>query len=190
MLRLLKGRRVLNLQNGRYNVTARLFDIINELAHEKQFILYKQLVKDNIVPELFKLIIDLSEDEKARLLEKLGGIYHGHEPLKTINLDGNESFMRENPRKICLIAVTCKIQDRSFRSYIIDISQMGVFIESNETFTVGQSIVMAFKLPNYHELFQLNGHIIRSGPKGIGVKFHQIGPTHKDVILRFIDSKK
>ena len=180
----------MNLQNGRYTVTTRLFNIINDLAYEKQFNLYKQLVKDNIVPELFKLIIDLSENEQARLLEKLGGVYYGHEPLKTINLDGNESFMRENPRKICLIAVTCKIQGRSFSSYIIDISQMGVFIESNEIFPVGQGVVMAFKLPNYHEVFQLNGHIMRSGPRGIGVKFHEIGPTQEDVILRFIESKK
>ena len=114
----------MNVQDGRYIVTGRLFNIIDGFSHDKQFILYKQLVKDNIVPELFKLIIDLSEDEKYQLLGKLGGIVYADEPLKTINLDDSESFMRENPRKICLIPTTCKIEGRSFKSYIIDISKV------------------------------------------------------------------
>ncbi len=179
----------MNLQNGRYTVTGRLFNIIDSLSSDKQFILYKQLVKDNIVPELFKLIIDLSEDEKYQLLGKLGGIVYADEPMKTINLDDNESFMRENPRKICLIPATCKIEDRSFKSYIIDISKVGVFVEANDSFPVGQKIVMAFKLPNYHNVFQLKGRILRSGPRGIGVKFEEITPTQEDVILKFIESK-
>ena len=180
----------MNLQNGKYTVTGRLFNIIHGLSHDKQFILYKQLVKDNIVPELFKLIIDLSEDEKYQLLGKLGGIVYTDEPMKTINLDDNELFMRENPRKICLIPATCNIEDHSFKSYIIDISKVGVFIESNDFFPVGQKIVMAFKLPNYHNAFQLSGRIVRSGSKGIGVKFLEITPTQEDVILKFIESKK
>jgi Tfp pilus assembly protein PilZ len=180
----------LNWQYGRYTVTGRLFNIVDDLGHEKQFILYKQLVKDKIVPELFKLIIDLSEDEKLQLLEKLGGISYGHDPLKTINLDDDESFMRENPRKVCLIAVNCKIEDRSFKSYIIDISKVGAFIESNDVFPVGQNVFMAFKLPNYRNVFQLNGRITRSGPKGIAVKFHDITPTQEDIILKFVEGTK
>ena len=179
----------MNVQNGRYIVTGRLFNIIDGLSPEKQFILYKQLVKDSIIPELFKLIIDLSEDEQYQLLVKLGGIVYAAEPLHTINLDDNESFMRENPRKICLIPVTCKIEERSFKSYIIDISKVGVFIESNDVFPVGQRILMAFKLPDYNPVFKLEGRIVRSGPKGIGIKFQEITPDQEDVILTFIETK-
>lgn len=176
--------------NGRYSVTARLFSIIDDQSPEKQFVLYEQLVKENIKGELFKLIIDLSEDQKIQLLEQLGEIPDVDEPLKTVNLEQDESFMRENPRKICLISVKCQIEDRSFKSYIIDISALGAFIDSNELFPVGQKISMAFKLPHYHSVFQLNGRIARSGPRGMGVKFYNLSPTQEDIILKFIENNK
>jgi len=179
----------LDLQNDRYAVTTRLFNFINDLSLEKQFILYKQLVKDNVIKELLKLIIDMSEVEKVQLLEQLGEIPYEDEPIRTVNLDDNESFMRENPRKICLIAVKCKVEARTFKSYIIDISAVGAFIESNDLFPIGQKIAMALKLPNHHEAFQLNGRIARSDSKGIGVKFYDLTETQADVIRRFIETR-
>lgn len=176
--------------NGKFTVTARLFSIINELSLEKQFNLYKQLVKDNINAELFKLIVDMPEDEKARLLMQLGAVSDDYEPLTTLNLDDDESFMRENPRKICLIAVKCEIKNRSFKTYIIDISKLGVFIESNDRFPIGQKIVIAFKLPNHNQVLELDGRIARSSPRGIGVKYHNLSPDQEDIILKFIESKK
>jgi Tfp pilus assembly protein PilZ len=179
----------LESQEDKYAVTRRLFNYINDLSLEKQFILYKQLVKDNVTTELLKLIIDMSEDEKVQLLEKLGETPYDDEPIRTVNLDDNESFMRGNSRKICLIAVKCKVEDRSFKSYIIDISSVGVFIESNDRFPIGQKIRMALKLPNYHEAFQLKGRIARSGSRGIGVKFYDLTPTQEDLIQKFIENR-
>ena len=178
------------MYNSRFAVTARIFNLIDSLSLEKQFILYKQLVKDNISIELFKLILDLSEDKKMQLLEHLGGTADDAEPLRTLNLDDDESFMRGNPRKICLIPVKCEIEGRSIKSYIIDISRVGVFIESNELFPVGQKIVMEFKLPIYHNAFQLSGRIARSDSRGIGVKFYNLLPDQEGVIRTFIESKK
>jgi Tfp pilus assembly protein PilZ len=179
----------LDSQEDKYAVTTRLFNYINDLSLEKQFILYKQLVKDNVTTELLKLIIDMSEDEKIQLLEKLGETPYDDEPIRTVNLDDDESFMRGNSRKICLIAVKCQVEDRSFKSYIIDISSVGVFIESNDRFPIGQKITMALKLPNYHEAFQLKGRIARSGSRGIGVKFYDLTPTQQDLIQKFIENR-
>jgi Tfp pilus assembly protein PilZ len=177
-------------QFDKYSTTARLFNYINDLAPEKQFILYKQLVKDNVSAELLKLIIDMSEDEKSQLLEQLEIIPYDEEPLRTVNLDDHESFMRENPRKICLITVKCEVEDRSFNSYIIDISAVGAFIESNDRFSVGQKIMMEFSLPKYNEIFQITGRIARSGPMGIGVTFRALLPTQEEAICKFVESKK
>lgn len=179
----------LDSQEDKYTVTTRLFNYINDLSLEKQFILFKQLVKDNVTTELLKLIIDMSEDEKIQLLEKLGETPYDDEPIRTVNLDDNESFMRGNSRKICLIAVKCKVEDRSFKSYIIDISSVGVFIESNDRFPIGQKITMALKLPNYPEAFQVKGRIARSGSRGIGVKFYGLTPTQEDLIQKFIENR-
>ena len=80
----------LDSQIGEYKVTARLFNFINDLPREKQYILYKQLIKGYVKEELFKLIIDLSEHEKISLLERLGEMPYQEEPIKTVNLDENE----------------------------------------------------------------------------------------------------
>jgi Tfp pilus assembly protein PilZ len=175
---------------GQYKVTARLFNIINELSQDKQYILYKQLIKGEVTNELFKLIIDMAEDQKIQLLERLGEIPYEEEPIRTVNLDENESFMRENTRKVCMIPVKCKVEDRSFKSYIIDISVVGALIESNDNFPVGQQILMALKLPNQPRDLEIKGRIVRSGPRGIAVKYYDLKRIHEDLIRIFIKNNQ
>ena len=73
---------------------------------------------------------------------QLEAVSDADEPLQTLDLDADESFMRENPRKICLIPVKFTIEGRSLKSHIIDISQLSAFIESNNHFPVNQKILM------------------------------------------------
>ena len=175
-------------QFDKFSTTTKLFNFIHNLDLDEQFALYKQLVKDDVTAELFKLIIDMSEDEKIQLLNQLGEIPYDEEPLRTVNLDNHESYMRENPRKLSLIAVKCEVDDRSFDSYIIDISAEGAFIESNGRFSAGGKINLAFSLPDYNEVFQINGRIARSGAKGIAVKFIALTPNQKEVIRKFVEN--
>ena len=180
----------LDSQIGEYKVTARLFNYISNLSREKQYILYKQLIKGHVKEELFKLIIDLSEHEKISLLERLGEMPYQEEPIRTVNLDENESFMRENTRKVCQIPVKCKVEDRSFKSHIIDISAVGALIESNDRFPVGQKILLALKLPNHPNALEITGRIVRSGPRGIAVKYQNLKQIHQELIALFIKNKK
>ena len=177
-------------QIGRYRVTARLFHFIDSLAKDKQFILYKQLIKGNVKNELFKLIIDMPEGEKLNLLERLGEVHYEEESVRTLNLDENESLMRENTRKVCQIPVRCKVEDRSFKSYVIDISAVGALIESNDSFPVGQKILMALSLPNQPKALEITGRIIRSGPKGIAVKYQDLKRIHEELIRLFIKNNQ
>ena len=176
----------LDSQIGKYKITARLFNFINDLPRDKQYILYKQLIKGNVTTELFKLIIDMPEDEKNQLLEQLGEIPYEEEWIRTINLDENESFMRENTRKVCMLPVRCKVEDQFFKSYIIDISAVGAFIESNDHFPIGQKIEMAIKLPNYPKTLEVKGRIARSGTRGIAVKYYDLKRIHEELICIFI----
>lgn len=173
-------------QPGEYNVTERLFDFIDDLSTDKQFNLYKQLIEDKVSAQLFKLIIDMSDEEKIQFLEKLGEAPFEEEPIKTIELDENESFMRGNPRKICLVAVKCNVGDTSFAGFIINISVEGVFIKSNDRFPVGQKIRMAFELPNAPNAFELKGQINRSGLQGIGVNFLGLNQDQQEIIRAYI----
>ena len=173
-------------QPGEYNVTERLFSFIDELSPDMQFALYQQLVEDRVGVQLFKLIIDMSDEEKIQFLEQLDEMAVETEPVKTINLDENESFMRENPRKNCLVAAKCKVGDVSFSSYICNISVHGVFIEGVERFRPGQIIWMAFKLPDTSQPLKVKGKINRGGQRGIGVSFLNLNRDQQDIIRAFI----
>jgi len=177
-------------QIGEYKVTARLFNFISDLSRDKQYILYKQLIKGDLKTELFKLIIDMTEHEKIALLERLGEMPQEEQTIKTLNLDENESFMRENTRKVCQIPVKCRVEDRSFKSYIIDISAVGALIESNDIFPVGQKILMALKLPNHPKAIELTGRIMRSGPRGIAVKYQNLKRIHEELIRLYIKNNQ
>jgi len=177
-------------QIGEYKVTARLFNFISDLSRDKQYILYKQLIKGDLKTELFKLIIDMTEHEKIELLERLGEVPQEEQTIKTLNLDENESFMRENTRKVCQIPVKCRVEDRSFKSYIIDISAVGALIESNDIFPVGQKILMALKLPNHPKAMELTGRIMRSGPRGIAVKYQNLKRIHEELIRLYIKNNQ
>ena len=173
-------------QPGEYNITERLFNYIDDLSTDMQFNLYQQLIEDKVSTQLFKLIIDMADEERIQFLEKLGEVPFEAEPIKTINLDENESFMRENPRKNCLVAVKCKVGDTSFTSYIINIGVHGVFIESNDRFAIGQGMQMAFKLPNAPNPLNLRGKINRASLQGIGVNFLDLNEDQQEIIRAYI----
>jgi Tfp pilus assembly protein PilZ len=176
-------------QLGKFGVTARLFKLINDMPKDQQLILLKQLIGDEVTTQLCKLIVEMSENQQIILLEQIEAMPVAEMPERTVSLEDTESSMRENPRKPCLINANYKIQNQDYKSYILDISIGGVFIETNDKFTVGQNILLNFSLPNYQQPFKLNGTISWSSPRGFGVKFDQI-PTQQGELLRsFVEQK-
>jgi hypothetical protein len=83
----------LDSQIGRYKLTVRLFYLISELPRDKQYILYKQLIKGSVLTEILKLIIDMDDNQKFQLLEQLEELPYEDEPVRTLDLDENESFI-------------------------------------------------------------------------------------------------
>ena len=177
-------------QLGKYGVTARLFKLINDLPKDKKLILLKQLIGDDVATQLCKLIIEMSEDQQIILLEQLESRSAAEMPERTVSLEGNDSSMRENPRKPCLINANYSIQNKDYKSYILDISIGGVFIETNEKFTIGQQIVLNFSLPNYQKPFKLTGTISWGSPRGFGVKFDKIPVQQGKILKSFVEQKE
>ncbi len=171
---------------GEYKITERLFNFIDDLSTDMQFRLYQQLIADNVSIQLFKLIIDMSDEEKTQLLGKLRKLPFEEEPIKTIDLDEHESFMRENSRKDCLVDVEFKVGDKSYTGYIINISVHGVFIESSDRLPVGQRIRMAFELPNTSNTLMLKGQINRNDVNGMGVLFRDLNQEQQETIWAFV----
>ena len=179
----------LDPQLGKYGVTARLFKLINDLPKAKKLILLKQLIGDDVTSQLCKLIVEMSEDQQIILLEQLESMPMMEMPEKTVSLEGNESSMRENPRKPCLINAKYRIQNKNYKSYILDISVGGVFIETAETFNIGQKIGLNFMLPNYPEVFKLIGTISWGSPRGFGVKFERVPASHGEILKSFVEQE-
>ena len=138
-----------NKQLGKNSLISRLFEIVNGLSEDQQLILLKQLLKNNITNHLFKLIIDMSDYQQHVLLEELEKLPTDEMPVRTVSLDENEVLMRGHTRKKCLINVDFSFQNSSFKGHILDISIVGVFIETDELLPVEEKIKVTFSLPNH-----------------------------------------
>ncbi len=96
---------------------------------------------------------------------------------------------RKNPRKSCLIAVECGIKESIFVNYIHNISVEGVFIETDESFELGQTITLKILAPyDLKNINHISGEIIRVEPKGIAVKFKSDDADQKANIKTFVDN--
>jgi len=172
---------------NKYGSITRLFSLISGLPRDQQLILLKQLIGDNVTSHLFKLIVEMSEDQQLILLEQLGNFVEAEPAERTLSLEGNEPSMRENPRKPCLINANYQIRDRDFRSYILDISIGGVFVETKSRFKLGEAVILNFSLPDAPEPFSVRGIIAWSGPDGFGVKFDALPSTQNKAIKTFVE---
>ncbi len=178
-----------NPQLGTFTITARLFKLIDDMPKDQQLILLKQLIGDHVTKHLFKLIVEMSEDQQIILMEQMGETPTIESPITTVSLEESETSMRENPRKPCLINANYRIEDRDFKSYILDISIGGVFIETNQKLPVGKQMTLKFSLPNHSQPFSLNGKIAWSSPRGFGLKFDEMTSQQGNMLKTFVDQK-
>ena len=175
-------------QLGQYDVTAHLFQRISDLPQNQQFIYLKQLIKGNVTTYLLQVIIDMSDDQKTKLLEQLGEMPFEEIPITTLDLD-ETSFMRKHPRKTCSIQAKCVVGDYSFDCHIVDMSTFGLFLKTDEAFPISEKIQISFSLPHTATPFKLSGEIAWSSLEGIGVKFRVLPVPQKNMIQTFISTK-
>ena len=53
-----------SLPASKYDYIARLFDLINTISEEQLLIILKQLLKDKLSTHIFKLVIDLPDEQQ------------------------------------------------------------------------------------------------------------------------------
>jgi chromosome partitioning protein len=78
---------------------------------------------------------------------------------------------RLHPRRMPFVFVDFVVEGRAYRGFIRDISEGGAFIESEESFSVGQEITMTFLASQDRIPIKVTGEIVRLDPRGVGVKF-------------------
>ena len=165
---------------GKYNVIARLFELMNTISEDRLLLILKDLLQDNFTTHIFKLVVDMPDEHQMLLLNALE-----KKAPKSENKD-----RRGHSRKHCLIPLDYKVNGRSFKGYILDISAFGVFIETSDYFFGGQEILMVFSVPNYQKSLKLAGEIVWSSQHGIGVKFTHLTQHQLDAIKYFSENEE
>ena len=128
------------------------------------------LKRQMVIARIFILINQLDKDVLLQLLRR-----YQHPDFK---------WVREYPRLACYIIVDFATSDKAYRSCIRDISAGGVFIESTDSFKVGQEIALCFTISESEEKlpFKTKGKVTRLYPDGIGVQYVDISQYQRDII--------
>ena len=113
------------------------------------------------------LILAMPDDELRELLKYLG-------ERQKMRL----SDKRKHSRQKVSIEAECTCDDVQFIDYIEDVSCSGVFIKTDEKFTIGQEIMVTFSTPRlkFNNKITLNGEVVRTVPDGVGVRFYRPPP--------------
>ena len=149
-----------------YEINSLLFQIISCMSESERRGLQSVLIDNpsevGNQKDLCLLVSSISETERRELLKKLIIWYHS----KSVEL-------REFPRKPFSFPVEHTSNGVNFIYFIQNISNDGVFIQTDSNFHIGQQIIMNFSLPKVEKDITVSGKVVRVVSQGIGVKFDE-----------------
>lgn len=159
-------------------VTTRLVKLVLNMPYEERSTLLDRLetgkINIAIVTErLLKFILKMPFPERKEMLTELE--------------EGIAQGKRNNSRENYFTDVVFATRGRAFKGFIKNISADGVFVETNQKFSVGQSITLSFALPNSGKHIRITGDIARTLPWGFGVRFNE---AIQDFLERYYKKKK
>lgn len=126
-----------------------------------------------VIPKLFQLVLNLPEEKQAVLLKYA-------EDLLTVE-------RRAYIRKSCSITVSYATYDRYYTDTIKNISQKGIFIETQRPLFVGEEIAMSFSMEGFEKPIKIKGEIVQVNRSGIGVEFKDVSPYIEEMLATLID---
>ena len=126
------------------------------------------------ISKLFKLILNLNEAHQEALLKK-----------------GEALLLKEKraPRKTCRIPVRYSTFDRMYSDQIKNISQSGVFIETQRPIFVGEEVSIELKIQDVNEPFKIKGDVIHASQSGVGIRFKNLN-SNLSKIMAAIPAQK
>ena len=164
-----------NLKMKEFEIVARLYYLLNTLSEKQKFDLFKQFLNGSTANFLFKMAIDMPQEQRF--------IFMKH--LEEMQSEKETPDRRAQTRKDCLINVNFKIRGQKFSSYILDISRSGAFIENNESFPNGLKMLLRFSSPEDRKPLDVIGEIVWSDARGSGVKFQHLTKDQARILKSF-----
>ena len=114
-----------------------------------------------ITSRLLNIILDMPVEQQLDLLNR----------LDTSDYKGSRKHPREYLKKPWNVLIDPEKKKPMSDNFIKDISRCGIFIETNQSFCLGQKITMKFQVPASKKTFKITGEIVRFQKNGIGIKF-------------------
>jgi hypothetical protein len=164
--------------DGRFNIyeiNSLLFQILSFMSETErrklQAVLIAKLSDARNGKDLSSLIISISEAKRCELLERLTSWYHS----KYFKIRGHSKHLdlRGYPRRPFTTPVEVSKNGFTFMCLTQDISNSGVFIQTDFSFYIDEQITMILSPPNIETDITVDGRIARVNSKGIGVKFDE-----------------
>ncbi|MBT8364122.1 MAG: PilZ domain-containing protein [Deltaproteobacteria bacterium] len=121
-----------------------------------------------VISKLFQIVIDLTEDQQLALLRHAEDLFVKEK--------------RVNIRKSCDIPVNYATDYRVYSNHIKNISQSGLFIETQRPLIVGDEIIMKFRLDGFNKPLKIRGEIAHTNRKGVGVEFKDVSAYIEEMI--------
>jgi len=165
-----------------YSALARMFALIAALPEERQWKVFRQLHNEKLPNALFKLIVDMPLTQRLLLMEQLEQSEKNGEP--------SSAERRRHPRKDCLVMTEVETGGRSSRSYLLDISPQGAFIESLQQLAEGEPVTLSFRLPNSRSPVRVDADVVWSNGQAAGVVFKGISRPHREALRAFAEEKE
>jgi len=119
------------------------------------------VVSEPVVTRLFRLILDMKEDEQYNLLRQ----------LEERAFIGETVADRQDTRKPYKTTIEFFSRDKKYQGFSRDISSSGMFIITSELFTVGQTVSLKISFANNDRFIKVPAQIVRATEDGIGVEF-------------------
>jgi hypothetical protein len=164
------------------NAMARMFALITALSEERQWKIFRQLTKEKLPNALFKLIVDLPLPQRLVLLEQL--------EQSEKNDEASPAERRRHARKDCLVMAEVEAGGRRSRSYLLDISPLGAFIENLPPVAEGKPVTLSFRLPNLSSPVRVDADVVWSNGQAAGVVFNGISRPHGEALRAFAEEKE
>jgi Tfp pilus assembly protein PilZ len=129
-----------------------------------------------IIPKLFQIILNISEDKQLLLLQY----------AEDLLVKERRAFVR----KTCSIPVSYATYDRVYSNTIKNISQKGVFIETQRPLFVGEELLLSFSMDGIDKPLKIKGEIVQVNRSGIGVEFKNMSPYIEEMLVTLISRMK
>ncbi len=96
------------------------------------------------------------------------------------------TMLRKHPRVPCNFCFDLAVDGRAINCFATDISAGGVFVESCESFVVGQAVSICFSFDDESLPLKLNGRVVRLENGGAGIKYESLTGYQLEILKDMI----